>query len=334
MRAVVHTRYGDPDVLHLEEIDRPVPRFDEVLVKVRATTVNRTDCGFRQGKPWVVRFFSGFTRPKKQVLGTELAGEIEAVGKGVTEFAVGDPVFGVNADHFGAHAEFVCMRQDGPLAAKPPDMTFEEAAAVCDGVVLALMCLRAADLRKGQKIVVYGASGSIGTAGVQLARCFDAHVTAVCSTGDVETVRSLGADEVVDYTKDDYTKNGETYDVVFDAVGKHSFPRCRRSLKRGGAYIGTDFGFLVQNPILALLTAVTARVGSRRVKFPLPRYTKRDVVFLKGLIEAGRYRAVVDRTYPLEQVVDATRYVETEQKTGNVVITIGANGRADGEPEP
>jgi NADPH:quinone reductase-like Zn-dependent oxidoreductase len=214
------------------------------------------------------------------------------------------------------------MRESASLAHKPTGMSFEEAAAVCDGAILALGCLRPANPRKGQRTLVYGASGSIGTAAVQLARYFDADVTAVCNTKNVELVRSLGADEVVDYTLEDFTKNGQTYDVIFDAVGKHSFWRCRGSLNRGGFYLATD---QLQNLVLALWTS---RVGDRRVVFPIPpRYTKKDVLFLKELIEAGKYRAVIDRCYPLEQVVEATRYVETEQKTGNVVLTVSGDRR-------
>jgi NADPH:quinone reductase-like Zn-dependent oxidoreductase len=322
MRAVVYDRYGPRDVLRLEEVERPVPRDDEVLVKIRATTVNRTDTGLRSAEYFISRFVTGLLRPKRKILGSELAGEVEAVGAAVSQFEVGDHVFGVNANAFGAHAEFVCMREDAPLAHKPAGMTFEAAAAVCDGVILALAYLRRADLRKGQKILVYGASGSIGTAGVQLATYFGAHVTAVCNTKNVELVRSLGADEVIDYLQEDFTKNGETYDVIFDAVGKLSFRRCKGSLKPGGMYGVTDLGFLWQNPILALWTS---RIGDKKVLFPIPRYTKKDVVFLKELIEAGQYRAVIDRSYPLEQVVEATRYVETGQKTGNVVLTVSGD---------
>jgi NADPH:quinone reductase-like Zn-dependent oxidoreductase len=212
------------------------------------------------------------------------------------------------------------MRESAPLAHKPAGMTFEEAAAVCDGAILALMCLRRADLRKGRRILIYGASGSIGSAGVQLARYFEADVTAVCNTRNVETVRSLGADKVVDYTQEDFTRNGQTYDVIFDAVGKHSFRRCRGSLSRGGIYLATDG---LQNLFLALWTS---QIGDKRVLFPIPpRYTKKDVLFLKELIEAGKYRAVIDQCYPLEDVVEATRYVETEQKTGNVVLTVSGD---------
>jgi NADPH:quinone reductase-like Zn-dependent oxidoreductase len=317
MRAVVYDKYGPPEVLRLEEVDRPVPKDDEVLVKIHATTVNRTDCGWRSAKPFIARYFTGLRRPKRRILGSELAGEVEAVGAAVSEFKVGDHVFGVN--HFGAHAEFVCVREDRPLAHKPAGMTLKEAAAVSDGAILALTALRKGNLRKGQKILIYGASGSIGTAAVQLAKHFEADVTAVCNTKNVELVRSLEADEVVDYLREDFTKNGQTYDVVFDAVGKHSFRRCRHSVKPGGTYVETDLGFMWHVPILAL---ATRRIGDKRVTLPTPDYTKKDVLFLKELIEAGKYRPVIDRSYPLEQVVAATKYVETGQKTGNVVLTV------------
>jgi NADPH:quinone reductase-like Zn-dependent oxidoreductase len=323
MRAVVYDRYGPPDVLRLEEVERPRPKEDEVLVRIHATTVNRTDCGWRSAKPFIGRYFTGIRRPKRRILGSELAGEVEAVGAAVSQFKVGDHVFGVN--YFGAHAEFVCVQEDRPLAHKPAGMTFEEAAAVSDGAILALTALRKGNLRKGQKILIYGASGSIGTAAVQLAKHFEADVTAVCNTKNVELVRSLGADEVVDYLQEDFTKNGKTYDAVFDAVGKHSFRRCRRSVKPGGFYVETDLGFLWHVPLLAL---ATRRIGDKRVTLPTPNYTKKDVLFLKELIEAGRYRPVIDCSYPLEQVVEATKYVETGQKTGNVVLTVNG-GRAD-----
>ena len=322
MTAVIYDRYGPPEVLRLEEVEPPVPKDDEVLIKIHATTVNRTDCGLRSAKPFITRFFTGLLRPKRKILGMELAGEVEAVGGAVTEFQVGDHVFGVKGS--GAHAEFVSMRENGPLAHKPAGMSFDEAAAVCDGACIALSCLRKADLRKGRSILIYGASGSVGTAGVQLAKYFGADVTAVCNTKNLELAASLGADRVIDYTQEDFTKNGETYDVIFDAVGKHSFRRCRRSLKPGGIFIETDGGFLWHVPVLALLTRW---VGDKKVKLGIARYTKKDVLFLKELIEAGNYRAVIDRRYSLEDVVDATRYVETEQKTGNVVLTVNG-GRA------
>jgi len=320
MSAVVHDRYGPPEVLRVDEVERPVPRDDEVLVRVHASTVNRTDCHMRAADPFLWRLLgAGFLRPKQRIAGRELAGVVEAVGAAVTEFAVGDRVFGVRS---GANAEFVCVREGGLLAHMPDDMTFEEAAAVCDGANQALAHMRRAAVGPGTRLLVYGASGSCGTAAVQLARHFGAHVTAVCNTKNVELVRSLGADEVVDYLQEDFTKNGETYDVVLDAVGKHSFRRCRGSLKPGGLYVATD---RLHNFLLALWTS---RVGDKKVVFTVARQTREDVLFLKELIEAGRYRPVIDRSYPLEDVVEATRYVETQQKTGNVVLTVdGGRGR-------
>jgi NADPH:quinone reductase-like Zn-dependent oxidoreductase len=327
MKAVVHDRYGPPEVLRIEDVERPVPGDDEVLVKIHATTVNRTDCHIRRAKPFLWRLFAGLLRPKRKVLGMELAGEVEAVGAAVNEFEVGDHVFGVNGYNqpFGAHAEFICMRAETALAHKPAGMTFEEAAAVCDGAIQALAPLRRANVGPGTRLVVYGASGSCGTAAVQLAKHFGAHVTAVCNTKNVELVRSLGADEVVDYLQEDFTKNGETYDLILDAVGKYSFLRARRSLKPGGLFVATDG---LHNLLFALWTR---RIGDKKLVFTIPRLTKKDVLFLKELIEAGRYRAVIDRSYPLEEVVEATRYVETGQKTGNVVLNVnGARARGRG----
>ena len=316
MRAVVHDRYGPPEVLHIKEVERPVPADDEVLVRVHASTVTRSDCGFRNTEYFFSRAFTGLLRPKRTIAGMELAGVVEAVGAAVSEFEVGDEVFGIKG---GANAEYVCVRESGVLAHKPAGMTHEEAAAVCDGALLALTCMRRADLRKGRSIVVYGASGSMGTAAVQLAKHFEADVTAVCDTKHVELVRSLGAGEVVDYLREDFAKRGKTYDVVFDAVGKHSFRRCRHALKPGGIYITADLGFMWHVPLLALLTRW---IGDKRATVGIGSYRKKDVLFLKELIEAGEYRAVIDRRYPLEDVVEATRYVELGQKTGNVVLTV------------
>src|SRR5262249_354446 len=302
--------------------ERPTPADDEVLERVHATTVNRTDCGWRSASPFFVRYFTGVRRPKQRILGMELSGEVVEAGVAGNEFAVGAHVFGVKG--FGGNAGFAGSRQSSPIAHKPAALSFEEAAAVCDGVCLALSCLKGADLREGRTLLVYGASGSIGTAAVQLAKHFGAHVTAVCNTKNVELVRSLGADEVVDYEHADFTKNGETYDLISDAVGKHAFRRCRHSLAPGGRFIETDLGFMWHAPLLALLTKIG---GGKKLTLGVGRYRKDDVLLLKRLIEAGEYRAVIDRTYPLEDVVEATRYVETGQKTGNVVLTLGVNGR-------
>jgi NADPH:quinone reductase-like Zn-dependent oxidoreductase len=320
MRAVVHDRYGPPEVLRLEDVDRPVPKDDEVLVKVHATTVNRTDCHIRAADPFIWRLFgAGFRRPKQRFSGSELAGEVVAVGAAVTEFAIGDHVFGTSGYRFGAHAEFMCVRESARIAHKPSGMTFEEAAAIPDGALAALTSLSAVEPLEGKRIVVYGASGAMGTAAVQLAKHFGAHVTAVCNTKNVELARSLGADVVVDYLQDDFTKNGETYDVVMDAVGKHSFRRCRRSLKQGGRFLATDLGFMWHVPLLMLWSR---QFGDKKLLFPLGPSTKEDILLLKQLVETGKYRAVIDRRYPLEDVIEAAKYVETGQKTGNVVLTL------------
>ncbi len=316
MRAVVHDRYGPPDVLRIDEVDRPVPKDDEVLVEVRATTVTRSDCGFRANDPFFSRIFTGLLGPRRRIPGTEFSGVIHAIGAAVTGFEVGDEVFGFRG---GANAEYVCVPEGDALAHKPVGLTFEEAAAVCDGASIARACLRKEDLRNGRSILVYGATGAIGTAAVQIAKSFGGHVTAVGNTKNIELMRSLGADDVVDYLQDDFTTNGKTYDVIFDAVGKHSFSRCKQSLKHGGTYIETDLGFMYHVPILALSSRW---IGDKRVRLPIPKYSKEDVLFVKELIEAGKYRPVIDRTYPLEDVVEATRYVETGEKTGNVVLTV------------
>jgi NADPH:quinone reductase-like Zn-dependent oxidoreductase len=319
MKAVVYTEYGPPDVLHLVEVEKPTPKDNEVLIRVHATTVNRTDCGFRQPEPIIVRLFSGIFRPKRKILGNELAGEVEATGKDVKSFKKGDKVFGLTSDRFGAYAEYICLPEEVSIVTKPSNMTYEEAAAVCDGLMLAFNYLRRIKLQKGMKVLINGASGSIGSAGVQLARYFGAEVTAVCKTESLELVKALGADKLIDYRKDDFTKSSESYDVVFDAVGKSSFFRCRHLIKKGGVFFSTDLGFLVQNPLLALWTKA---FGSRKVMFPLPKSNKEDLIFFKGLIESGKYKAVIDRRYPLEQIVEAHRYVESEEKIGNVVITV------------
>jgi len=324
MRAVVYDTYGPPEVLHLEDVALPVPKEDDVLVKVHATTVNRLDVHTREANrssgPVVSvlsRLVSGVRRPRQPILGSEFAGEVQAVGAAVTEFAVGDHVFGNSGLRFGAHAEFMCMRESARIARMPAGMSFQDAAPATDGALNALTCLTAADLRKGKTILIYGASGAIGTAGVQLARHFDADVTAVCTTKNLDLMRSLGADTVIDYTREDFTKNGHAYNVIFDAVGKLSFTQCIGSLEPGGLYLPTDgFGNLVR-------AMMPSRAGAKKVVFQIPpRQTKQDVAFLKELIEAGKYKPVIDRSYPLEDVIEATRYVETQQKTGNVVLTI------------
>jgi NADPH:quinone reductase-like Zn-dependent oxidoreductase len=324
MRAVVYDRYGPPEVLRLEDVERPEPKEDEVLVKVHAATVNRFDTATREANrrsglaiSLMSRLVSGLRRPRHRILGTEFAGEVEVVGAAVSEFAGGDRVFGTTGLRFGAHAEYIAMPVSARIAHMPTSMSFEEAAPICDGALNALTCLKQADLRPGRTILIYGASGAIGTAAVQLARSFCADVTAVCNTKNLELVRSLGADRVIDYTQEDFTRNGQRYDVILDAVGKLSFRRCRGSLQPEGIFLPTDG---LGNLIWALKTR---RSGGKKVLFQIPpRQTKQDVLFLKDLVETGKYRPVIDRHYPLEDVVEATRYVETEQKIGNVVLTV------------
>jgi NADPH:quinone reductase-like Zn-dependent oxidoreductase len=319
MKAAVHTRYGPPDVVRISEVDKPTAKDNEVLVKVHATTVNRTDSGLRAAKPFINRFFTGLRRPRVTILGNEFAGAVEAVGSGVTSFQVGDRVFGYNGTRFGAHAEYLTMPQDGSLATIPADLTYDEAAASTEGSHYALSMIRKAKLRRGQDVLVYGATGAIGSAAVQLLKHLGANVTAVCASEHLELVRGLGADRVIDYTAEDFTKDEQRYDMVLDAVGKSSFGRCKRLLKPGGIYLSSDLGPLSQNPILALITPL---FGGKRVRFPIPRDNQEMVRYFKGLIESGAFRPLIDRRYRLEEIVEAYRYVESGQKIGNVVISV------------
>ena len=320
MKAAVHTRYGPPDVVRIAEVEKPAAKDNEVLVRVHAATVNRTDCGFRAAKPFIVRPFTGLLRPRVTVLGNEFAGEVEAVGSGVTSFEVGDRVFGFNGTRFGAHAEYMAMPEDGLLATIPANLTYEEAVPSTEGSQYALSLIRNAKVQRGQDVLVNGATGAIGSAAVQLLKHLGAEVTAVCDTRNVELVKRLGADRVIDYTAEDFTKDEQTYDVVLDAVGKSSFGRCRRLLRPRGIYLSTDLGPLSQNPFLALITPL---FGGRKVMFPIPKKPDREMArYFKELIESGAFKPVIDRRYPLDQIVEAYRYVETGQKIGNVVISV------------
>jgi NADPH:quinone reductase-like Zn-dependent oxidoreductase len=323
MKAAVCTRYGPPEVVVISEVEKPSPRDTGLLVKVHATTVNRTDCAYRAARPFFMRFLTGLTGPRSTVLGTEFAGVVEAVGSGVTSFGVGDRVFGYNEGRFGAHAEYMSIPAEGSVATMPASVTYQQAAPSMEGAHYALAHIRAAKISSGQDILVYGASGAIGSAAVQLVKSMGAHVTAVCGTEHVELVRGLGADRVIDYTAEDFTKDQQRYNVVLDSVGKSSFSQCRRLLKPRGIYISSELGPLAQNPFRALIGPLH---GGKKVMFPIPKHDQAMVGHFKNLIESGQFRPVIDRTYPLDQIVDAYRYVETGQKIGNVVISLEGSG--------
>jgi NADPH:quinone reductase-like Zn-dependent oxidoreductase len=316
MKAIVYTRFGPPEVLHLQEVETPTPKANEVLIRIVATTVAKEDPDMRASPG-----FNGFLKPRHPILGQELAGEVESIGRDVTRFKLGDQVFGM--DSFGAYAEYKCMPQDGALAIKPANLSYEEAASVPNGALTALPFLRdKGNIQRGQTVLIYGASGSVGTAAVQLAKYYGAKVTGVCSTTNLEWVKSLGADQGIDYTREDFTENGQTYDIIFDTVGKRSFSECKGSLTDEGMYLAT-----VPTPVLMLQALWTVKSGGKRVKFMAtglrPASEKiKDLVFLTELIEAGKMKPVIDRCYPLEQIAEAHRYVEQGHKKGNVVITL------------
>lgn len=323
MNAIIYTNYGSPNMLRLADIPKPAPKADEVLIRVRAATVNRTDCGFLRGEPFIVRFFSGLFKPKYIILGNEFAGDVEAVGAGVTTFKIGDKVFGFSGKTFGAHAQYITAKQDGPVAAMPVNLSYEEVVPGTEAMHYAWHDIRAAKVTKDQSVLIYGATGAIGSAAVQLVKALGAYVTAVGNTKNLELVRTLGADEVIDYQEEDFTKSERRYDFIFDAVGKSSFGATKHLLKPGGIYCSTDLGDYAQNPFLGLWCSLFGTFADgKKVIFPIPLNTQKDVLFFKELMEAGKLRPVIDRTYPLEQVAEAFRYVETGTKTGNVVITV------------
>ncbi len=325
MKAIVYTKYGPPDVLQLREVEKPTPKDNEILVKIFATVVGPAECAARRGAPFMIRFITGLIRPKNPILGSELAGEIEAAGKNVKRFKEGDQVYGSTAPSGGTYAEYKCLPEEGALAIKPTNMTYEEAAGVCDGAITALYFLRKGNIHSGQKVLINGASGAIGTAAVQLAKYYGAEVTGVCSTTNLELVQSLGADKVIDYTKEDFIRSGQTYDIIWDMFGKSSLSRCKKSLKQRGIYLTT-----APTPVDLLQMLWTSKIGSKKLVWGpsalLSEIEKtKDLLFLKELIEAGKLKSVIDRRYPLEQITEAHRYVEKGHKKGNLVITVGGS---------
>jgi len=319
MKAIVYEKYGTPEVLQLQEVAKPTPKADEVLIKVAATTVTAADCIMRKGEPLWGRLILGLTKPRKRytILGIEVAGQIEAIGQDVKRFKVGDQVFGFMGFNPGAYAEYACLPEKGSLAIKPTNKSFEESAAAVDGATTALFFLRdKAKIQRGQKVLIIGASGSIGTYAVQLAKLFDAEVTGVCSGKNIDLVKSLGADKVIDYTQEDFTKNDETYDIIFDTVGKSSFSHCKGSLTKNGCYLPTT---KLINNFLAVWTKI---IGGKKVITGMSVEKNEALVFLKELIEAEKLKIIIDKRYPLAQIADAHRYVEKGHKRGNVVIDV------------
>ena len=330
MKAIVCTKYGPPEVLQPREVEKPAPKDNEVLIRVHATSVNFGDMMARNFKAITPREFNmpflfwllakisfGLRQPKRTILGSEFAGESEAVGKEVKRFKKGDPVFGYLGERFGAYAEYLCMPEDGVLAIKPANMTYEEAAVVPYGAIMALHLLRKMNIQPGQKVLVNGASGAIGSAAVQIAKHFGAEVTGVCGTPRLEYIKSLGAHVVIDYTKDDFTKNGESYDLIFDILGKSSFSRCKGSLKPNGTLLFASFKM---KQLFQMLW--TSMAGTRRVICAIAPGSVEDLISVKELVEAGKIKSIIDRRYPLEEAAEAHRYVGQGHKKGKVVITL------------
>jgi NADPH:quinone reductase-like Zn-dependent oxidoreductase len=327
MKAIVCTKYGPPEVLQLKEVDKPTPKDNEVLIRIHAATVGLSDLMTVKGAPFVTRFFTGLMRPKNPIPGAEFSGKIEAIGNDVKRFKEGDQVFGDDLTGLGAYAEYKCLPENEVLAIKPANMTYEEAAPVCGAVAAWNFLTDQATIQSGQKVLINGASGSMGTAAVQIARYFGAEVTGVCSTTDLELVNSLGADHVIDYTQEDFTKTGQTWDVIFDVENKSSFSRCKGSLTQKGVYLKTFPGLTI---LLQMLW--TSKIGSKKAKFSATglRPVPERLSFLNELIElieAGKLKSVIDRRYPLEQTAEAHRYVEKGHKKGNVVVTVGHNNK-------
>jgi len=319
MIAAVQFKYGAPEEVIVQEVPTPSPKANEVLIKVMGATVNRTDCGFRAGKPYAVRFFSGLLKPKIPSLGYEFAGIVEAIGDKVTTYKKGDELFGMTENKFGAHAQYMVLPEDYPMTYKPKNMTFEEAGAICEGHFYALNYFNAINVQKGDRILINGGSGMIGSSSIQLAKYFVAVITTVVGTKNVELAKELGANKVIDYQKEDFTKSKETYQYIMDSVGKSTFSKCKHLLEPNGIYTSTELGPNGQNVFLSLWTSI---YGNKKVIFPIPKQKKKEIEFFRELAEAGHIKAVIDRRYDLKDIVEAYKYVETGEKTGAVVINI------------
>ena len=322
MKAIVYTKYGSPDVLQFKQVEKPVPKDNEVLIKIHATTVNRTDCATIRAKPFFMRISTGIFKPKKQIPGTEFAGEIESVGKNVLSLKTGDRVFGFYDQGSGSHAQYMTIKENNVIT-MPDKLSYEQAAGSFEGAHYAYNFINKVDLKKGQNVLINGATGAIGSAAVQLLKYFDVNVTAVCATKNIELVKSLGADRVIDYTKEDFTKDEQKYEFVFDCVGKSSFFKCKHLLERGGVYISSDLGYMAQNIFLPLITPIIKpMIGNKKTIFPTPTDIRGSILLIKSLIEQDKFKAVIDREFPLEQIVEAYKYVEKGHKKGNVVIMV------------
>jgi len=326
MKKIIYKKYGHPEVLKVKEVGKPTPKSDEVLIKIYATTVTATECKFRKGEPFITRLFTGLIKPKITTLGEELSGKIVAVGNKVKLFKKGDLVFGTAGPKFGANSEYLCIPENSVLTTKPYNTSFEEAASSVDGFLTALPFLRdKGNIHQGQKVLIYGASGSVGSSAVQIAKYFGAEVTGVCSTSNLEWVKNLGATNVIDYTKDNFTKNSQTYDIIFDAVGKISFLQCKNSLNKNGVFLesGIGFGIIPQVIWTSIFNKKKAKIAATGLRPPHER--NKDLIFLKELMETGKIKPVIDRSYPLEQIAKAHSYVDKGHKKGNVVITLEQN---------
>lgn len=322
MKAAIHENYGSPDVIKIKEVEIPTIKDHEVLVRIYAATVNRTDCAMLRAKPFIMRFITGLFKPKNQISGTDFAGTVEAVGKAVTSLQVGDKVFGFDDIGSSSHSEYLAFPEQKGIAKMPENISFDQAAASLEGAHYAYNMINKLTINTGQKALVNGASGAIGSASIQLLKYFGLEVTAVCDTKNLELMRSIGADHVIDFTKADFTKTEDQFHYIFDTVGKSTFAKCKPLLLSQGVYISSELGPMIQNPFLALITTL---FGKKKVVFPIPSDITASIILIKELLDTGKFIPVIDRNYPLEQISDAYQYVESGQKIGNVLLNL--NGK-------